>query len=145
MYELDLLCFEAPFRFDLETMRYYATRPRSICLIAEKDRVLAGFLIVNLTIRRKASSGYITTLDVHPNFRRQGLARQLMQSAAIAAIQAGVTTLRLHVSAENEPAIRFYQSLGYSRILLIENFYAGGLPAWLYLKNLIPTASNRVS
>ena len=145
MYELDLLCFEAPFRFDLETMRYYATRPGSICLIAEKDRVLAGFLIVNLTIRRKASSGYITTLDIHPDFRRQGLSRQLMNAAEASAIQAGITSLSLHVSTENQPAICFYESFGYSRILLVENFYAEDLHAWLYLKNLIPSAANRVS
>jgi [ribosomal protein S18]-alanine N-acetyltransferase len=151
MYQLDLLCFEAPFRFNLESMHYFATRPRSICLIAESAAAngtvaaIAGFVIVNLTLRPRVSSGYVTTLDVHPDFRRRGLARQLMETVETSAIHADVTSLRLHVSAENEPAISFYESIGFTRQLLAENFYAEGLHAWLYMKNLIPHPANRVS
>ncbi len=136
MYQLDLLCFELPFRFDLESMHYFATRPKSICLIAESEATLAGFIVVNLTHRRKTTSGYITTLDVHPTLRRQGLAHQLMDAAEASSIQAGVTYLRLHVSAENSSAIHFYESIGFTRQLLAENFYADGLHAWLYIKPL---------
>ncbi len=77
MFELDLLCFDEPFRFDLKTMRRCASAPRAIVLVGEVDRSLAGFVIVHL--RRHTAD--VVTLDVHPDCRRQGLAGALMEAA----------------------------------------------------------------
>jgi ribosomal-protein-alanine N-acetyltransferase len=133
MYRLDLLCFTAPYRFDLRTMRRFASAPNSIVIVAEEKPTLAGFVILNPTHRHAA---YVTTLDVHPAHRRHGLARRLMESAEAAALTAALTTLRLHVSTENTAAIAFYEAIGFTRHSLMENFYAPSLHAWLYSKLL---------
>jgi len=136
MHELDLLCFEKPFRFDFRSMRKYATHPEAIVLIAEVDAEVRGFVIVNPTRRKALHSAYITTLDVHPDFRRQGMARALMLEAERCAAASGAATMQLHVYTGNESAIAFYESTGYEKLLLTEDFYNTGLHAFAYLKPL---------
>lgn len=136
MHELDLLCFDKPFRFDFRSMRKYATHPDAIVLIAEIEAEIRGFIIVNPTRRKALHSAYITTIDVHPDFRRQGMARALLTEAERRAAAAGAVTTQLHVYTGNESAIAFYESCGYEQLLLTEDFYNVGLHAFAYLKSL---------
>lgn len=136
MHELDLLCFEKPFRFDIKSMRKYATHPEAIVVIAESKGELLGFIVVNPTRRRAMHSAYITTLDVHPDLRRLGIARALVAEAERFAVAAGAVTMQLHVSTGNTSAVSFYESAGYEQLLLTEDFYNTGLHAFSYLKSL---------
>ena len=136
MYELDLLCFDKPFRFDFRSMRKYATHPEAIVLVAEVDGQLRGFIVVNPKRPRALQSAYVTTLDVHPDFRRQGIARALIADAERRAAETGAATIQLHVVTGNTDAIGFYESAGYEQLLLTEDFYAVGLNAWTYFKSL---------
>ena len=133
MYALDLLCFEPPFRFDLRTMRRYASAPGAIVCIAEQGTALAGFVIVNVV---RGAMAYVTTLDVHPGLRRDGLGRTLMAAVEAAAVQANLREMRLHVSLENEAAIRFYQSIGFERHSPARDFYGEDRHGWIYRKAL---------
>ena len=136
MHELDLLCFDKPFRFDMKSMQKYATHPEAIVVIAESDGELRGFIVVNPTKRRAMRAAYITTLDVHPAFRRGGIARALVAEAEQRAASAGAATMQLHVYTGNLSAIGFYESAGYEQLLLTEDFYNAGLHAFAYLKPL---------
>ena len=139
MYELDLLCFEKPFRFDFRSMRKYATHPDAIVLIAEVEGEFLGFIVVNPSRRKALNSAYVTTLDVHPDFRRQGIARMLIAEAERCATDAGAVTMQLHVFTGNAEAIRFYESLGYEQLLRTDDFYNTGLHALAYMKPLDPS------
>ena len=136
MHELDLMCFDKQFRFDLKSMTKYATHPEAIVIIAESGIELRGFIIVNPTRRRAMHAAYVTTLDVHPDFRRLGMARALLAAAEQSAASAGATTMQLHVFTGNSAAISFYESAGYEQLLLTEDFYSTGLDAFAYLKTL---------
>jgi ribosomal-protein-alanine N-acetyltransferase len=136
MHELDLLCFDKPFRFDMKSMRKYATHPEAIVVIAESEAELRGFIVVNPTRRRALHSAYITTLDVHPDFRRAGIARALATEAERLAAAAGAVTIQLHVYTGNTSAVSFYEAAGYEQLLLTEDFYNTGLHAFAYLKSL---------
>jgi ribosomal-protein-alanine N-acetyltransferase len=136
LYALDLLCFDEPFRFDIRSMRRYATSPGAIVLVGEIANEIAGFIIVNPTRRRSLHAAYITTLDVHPDHRRQGIAHQLLAEAEHRAAVSGATSMQLHVHTCNVAAIRFYESAGYQQAMLTPDFYAAGLDAWTYLKPL---------
>ncbi len=140
MYRLDRLCFEPPFRFDLRAMRRYASAAEAIVPIAEAGDELAGFAIVNVQRREAISSGYVTTLDVHPDHRRRGLAHQLMRHAEVIAVAEEITYLRLHVFAGNYAAIAFYEKEGFTLPIPepVKDFYGDGLDALVYVKNLIP-------
>ena len=136
MYALDLECFAPPFRFTLHAMRRFAEEPQAIVLLAESSAVgrppqLAAFAIAHMEGR----TAYIVTLDVAPPFRRRGLARTLMSEVESRALTAGANEIALHVFTGNAAAISLYESLGYNRVRMAENFYARNIHALIYRKD----------
>ena len=106
MYALDLICFEPVFRFSRGAMRGFAEAPGAV------------------------------TVDVAPEWRRRGLARQLMAEVETKLHSAGAEKMELHVFTGNAEAIRFYQSIGYAPLGETKDFYAQSLHALLYRKRL---------
>ena len=84
------------------------------------------------------------TLDVAPEYRRHGLARQMMQRIEHQAAEAGCEGLALHVSVDNEGAIAFYEREGYERSHMVKSFYGLGRHAYVYRKALRTAAQNGV-
>ena len=130
MFRLDESCFEEPFRFTHTAMRRFAESRKARVVIAETDGALAGFAILHLEGR----VGYVVTLDVAEEFRRRGLARQLMQAMEQQAADADCVVVGLHVFVGNAAAIRFYGRAGYVRVGDVPGFYGEGLDAWVYRK-----------
>jgi ribosomal-protein-alanine N-acetyltransferase len=130
MHALDLACFAEPFRFDLRTMRRFATARGSIVRVAEGDGgELAGFVIVE---RMSRATAYVVTLDVAEGFRRKGLARRLLAEAIKSAAIGGARWVGLHVHAENDGAIGFYEAAGFEFVERVPAFYACGLDGLVY-------------
>jgi ribosomal-protein-alanine N-acetyltransferase len=137
MYALDLICFEPVFQFSRGAMRGFAEAPGAVTVLAEADGSgaqveLAGFCIAQLEHR----TGYVVTLDVAPEWRRRGLARQLMAEVESRLQSAGAVQMELHVFTGNAEAIRFYEAIGYTQAGVVQDFYAQGLNALLYRKPL---------
>ena len=141
MFLLDEACFDEAFRFDLESMREFVAEPGAITVIAESiDGGLAGFAITHVELRLSVKRGYVVTLDVAAESRRMGVAARLMEETERRAASAGAMQVELHVFAENEGAIRFYEGRGYRRVGARPGFYGSGLDAWVYRKMLEPNA-----
>lgn len=83
-------------------------RPAATAQVAVEGR-LAGFFDV----------------AVHPDFRRQGLARRILAASAAWAQQHGADTAWLQVSAGNTPAITLYQMLGLREMYRYRYFLPG--------------------
>lgn len=58
--------------------------------------------------------GHITQVCVHPAYRRMGLARMLLQMAAVQFQRQGMTDLTLTVTEANTKAVELYKSEGYT-------------------------------
>jgi ribosomal-protein-alanine N-acetyltransferase len=138
MFRLDIACFAPEFRFDREAMRAFAEEPSAITLVAEQmDGELVGFAIIHIERSLAARWGYVVTLDVAEEWRRQGLAGKLMREVEVRTVAAGARWMELHVFTENAAAINFYEHLGYERIAVRRRFYgAKGLDAFVYRKQL---------
>ena len=81
--------------------------PRDFLLARVAERPSGGAFV--------AADGAISmvhTVEVLPAFRRQGVARVLMQAAARFAVSNGADWLLLAVLASNAPAIALYEALG---------------------------------
>ncbi|NYF80946.1 GNAT family N-acetyltransferase [Granulicella arctica] len=134
---LDEVCFAPEFLFDRPSMRRFAETRNAVTVLAEVDEgSLAGFVIAHLERMVSGVRGYVITLDVAPEHRRAGLAGRLMQAAEDRVSAAGARSMDLHVFAENEAAIRFYEGRGYTRSGVRRGFYGLGLDGYLYRKLL---------
>src|SRR5438067_143271 len=122
MHALDVVCFEAPFRFSQREMRRLAEERRSVTVLAEAEGELAGFCIAH----RENKWAYVVTLDVAPEWRRRGLAARLMSDVEEEVRATGAMGMALHVYNGNSGAIRFYERMGYSRVGIAEGFYGRG-------------------
>jgi ribosomal protein S18 acetylase RimI-like enzyme len=77
------------------------------------DRASRELVAVVLGSRVSPESGHITQLCVHPAFRRQGMARLLLLSAAAQFVRQGVSEISLTVTEANREAIELYTAEGY--------------------------------
>jgi len=59
----------------------------------------------------------ILAIAVNPKFQRQGVGKYLMDAAEARAIEDGYTKMHLSVHPSNKSAIRFYENLGWQKML----------------------------
>jgi ribosomal-protein-alanine N-acetyltransferase len=57
---------------------------------------------------------HVTTFGVHPDWRRQGIGRQLLLNLAELAIAIGARRMTLEVRVSNEAAQALYQAFGFA-------------------------------
>jgi [ribosomal protein S18]-alanine N-acetyltransferase len=139
MHALDVVCFEKPFRFSRGAMRRFAQARNARVTIAEDEGELVGFVILHVEGTERGRVGYIVTLDVSPERRRQGVAGRLIQEAERQAQHEGCAALVLHVFTGNESAICFYASHGFVRSHREEEFYGRAMDAWVFHKQVVAT------
>ena len=66
---------------------------------------------------------HVTNLAVHPEWRRRGMARQLLRAALIDGVARGVTLAFLEVRPSNTRALALYESLGFQVIGRRNGYY----------------------
>jgi ribosomal-protein-alanine N-acetyltransferase len=136
MVELDEECFAPPFRFSRRAMQRFAEAGNAWVSVAEDDGRLAGFCIVHRESAGVAEMGYVVTIDVAKPFRGRGVGERML-SYGEAWVQSWLGAgVMLHVFAENEGAIRFYERMGYRCVGMQRGFYGPGLDAGMYWKDL---------
>lgn len=59
---------------------------------------------------------YLDTLVTHPDFRRQGVGREMIEAACDLAKEANYRIIALNCEIENEAAYRLYKKMGFERI-----------------------------
>ena len=70
-----------------------------------------------------ADEGEITNVAVHPEWRKQGIADQIIDAVIEGAKQRGLGQIFLEVRASNEPAKRLYEKHGFQPQGVRKNFY----------------------
>ena len=103
------LCFNES-AWSLEALRSQLNKPDSVCTIALADDRIAGFL----AFEKILDEGSITELAVHPDYRRRGIAKMLIEQAEKSA--ADLSSTFLEVRESNTPAIMLYKSVGFEEI-----------------------------
>lgn len=92
----------------------FGERPYAETLIAELDGAPAGFALFfhNYSTFLGKPGIYLEDLFVRPSARRHGVGKALLQRVAQLALQRNCGRFEWSVLDWNEPALRFYQSLG---------------------------------
>ena len=121
MFNLDKICFAAPFNFRRQTFKHLLVQPDTITLVAvNEDGGIAGFIIVE---PMPPDASCISTIDVDPRERRKGLGKVLLERAMNETVQKKLFKSYLQVYVENRGAIEFYRNLGYKVVKLLPSFY----------------------
>jgi ribosomal-protein-alanine N-acetyltransferase len=99
--------------------------PGTIRLKAQVGDSIVGFICVEQNWFEKNAS--ITTVGVDPGYRRQGVARAMMNS-----VEEQITRkiIRLSVRVSNLGAIHLYEELGYFKRKTRQRYYADGEDAF---------------
>ncbi len=97
------------------------TFPDVVRLKAVVNERMVGFVAGDL--RRTEGLGWIATIGVLPEYRRQGIARALLLECEH---QMNTSRFRLCVRMENIEAIQLYESEGYERTDTWKKYYNDG-------------------
>lgn len=71
----------------------------------------------------EGNSAHILSLAVHPSFRRQGIAKQMIEDLLDIVAEQGLTTAYLDVRTSNLAARRLYEQFGFARTRVERGFY----------------------
>ncbi|MCW4002555.1 MAG: GNAT family N-acetyltransferase [Candidatus Bathyarchaeota archaeon] len=114
-------CFEGPRAYAKRRLAYLALEANSTCLVMTEEGDILGFIIV--LYRKGSCIANIETIDVDPQFQKQGIGMSLLVAAEADMKKRGMKISQLEVSERNEAAIKLYQKAGYTAKERLINYY----------------------
>ncbi len=126
--DLEKLCFSSP--WSENSIRSELTNPLSLWLVAVEADLLVGY-VGSQTVIDEAD---MMNVAVNPNYRRMGIARDLVQALVQALAAKQVNSLTLEVRASNEAAKALYEQLGFLQVGRRPNYYRNPREDALILK-----------
>lgn len=140
VYRIDQACFPRGIAYGRPEMKLYLRSKGSLCLIAEVDGEVAGFIITE----QSAEHAHIITLDVLEAYRRRNIGSRLLHAAEQAATEQGAPRMVLETATTNKPAIALWKKHGYRECAILENYYGRGQNAYEMQKRLEPKSRVKV-
>lgn len=112
-------------------------RSPEVCVVVASDgEEVAGFAVMEFGDTR----AHLVLMCVQPGLRRRGVGRGLIDWLLASAEVAGIESVHLELRADNEVALAFYRSLGFSETLQLPGYYGGRIAARRMLRLLRPIA-----
>lgn len=93
-----------------EGIAKYLARNPDTCFVAEEQGKIIGAILTGHDGRR----GYISHTAVSPDYRRQGVGRQLVETALNALKAQGINKVNLVAFAHNEQGNAFWEKMGFT-------------------------------
>ena len=93
-----------------EGIEKFLQRNPETCFVAEKDDRIVGSIMVGNDGRR----GHIYHTAVNPQYRKQGIAKNLVETAMSALQKIGINKVALFVFDRNEIGNDFWEKMGFS-------------------------------
>lgn len=115
--ELETVCFSDP--WSEKSVASELINPLSLWLVAMDGETVAGY-IGSQAVEGEAD---VMNIAVHPDYRRQGIARELVNRLVTALAERKNYSLALEVRQSNAPAIALYESLGFRQVGMRPNYY----------------------
>ena len=96
-------------------------------LIPSKESGVIGYV----GFRFRPTEAHVSTIAVHPNWRRKGLGELLLLTAMEKALEQGASAVSLEVRPSNRVAQRLYRKYGLRFLGVHPGYYRDGEDAWL--------------
>lgn len=135
---LEQACYPPHQAYSRSEYAYALRRAKAVNIADEEDGAIVGF--VGAFHHRSWRLGHIYTVNVHPGQRGKGLGKRLMAACEERLAALGMQGVVLEVNVDNASAMRLYESCGYRRAALLQNYYTqyANNDAWRYVKPLTP-------
>jgi [ribosomal protein S18]-alanine N-acetyltransferase len=118
-------------------MEVYKSCPEAF-IVAEKERKVAGYIMCRLEFGfsdvrrfRMVRKGHVVSVAVMPDFRRQGIGKELVLAAMKALELHGAEECFLEVRTANEDAVRLYKNMGFDTSRVAAHYYHDGADAYV--------------
>ena len=115
--ELEKMCFSDP--WSENSIASELDNRLSDWLVAVESEQVVGYVGAQTVI----DGTDMMNIAVHPDHRRNGIARMLIDALCARLRQRGSRMLMLEVRASNDPAIALYEKLGFRQVGLRKNYY----------------------
>ena len=115
--QLEKLCFSSP--WSENSVASELNNPLAFWLVAMEGDTLAGY-VGSQSVMGEAD---MMNVAVHPDFRRRGIARHLVEALVAGLKERDCHSLTLEVRASNAPAIALYEALGFLEVGRRRNYY----------------------
>lgn len=125
-------------RLSPRNFNWMVRRANASLIVAEQQGHLAGYAL--LLFHRGTSLARLYSIAVSPAWRGHGLGQQLLEQAQASALERNCAWLRLEVRADNPAAISLYESNGYQRFAVVENYYEDHSQALRFEKRILRSA-----
>lgn len=108
VHEIERLSFQTPWPAYAFEQELHGNRLARYIVARAGDRVV-GFAGVWLMV----DEAHVTTFGVHPDWRRQGIGRQLLLNLAELSVTIGARRMTLEVRVSNQAAQALYRQFGF--------------------------------
>jgi ribosomal-protein-alanine N-acetyltransferase len=115
--KLEAACFAAP--WSENSVASELKNPLSLWLVAVEGDTVVGY-VGSQTVMGETD---MMNVAVHPNCRRRGIAKGLLEALIRTLKKLGSRSLTLEVRASNEPAITLYTEFGFLEAGRRRNYY----------------------
>lgn len=115
--DIERACFSSP--WSLDSLVEELSNPLAVFRTAELDGKIVGYAGMHHII----DEGYITNIAVLPDYRRQGIARALMESIFEYAEENELKMVTLEVRESNAAAQAMYESMEFEKTGMRKRFY----------------------
>jgi len=116
-------------------------------LVAESENLsIVGYIMCRLELGfsefkklKLVKKGHIVSIAILPEFRRKGIAMELINKVLKFLNEKKIDECFLEVRTTNEPAINLYKKLGFSIVRTIPGYYLDGTDAYIMAMELHKT------
>jgi ribosomal-protein-alanine N-acetyltransferase len=115
--EIENVSFPTPWHEKIFEMEL--KKPRTLQLVCKKDSKVVGYLVSWMLY----DEIHILNVAVHPDFRRSGIAKQLIDYTINHFAGKGAITVILEVRTSNKAALNLYEKLGFKTLRARKNYY----------------------
>lgn len=114
---IEQVCFDFP--WDEEDLSCYLRTRNCICMVAEINDTIIGYMVYELYRRRLV----LLNLAVIPNFERCGIGAILVNKLIGKLTLDGRSKIAVNVPETNVDAAFFFKSFGFRAVALLRNYY----------------------
>lgn len=127
---LDRMCFAHGIAYTGAEFLSFLSLENNLGVLFEQQEQVIAFMLTAWSY----DTAEVITIDVHPAFRRKGFGTRMLHYVETELRKHRIGTEYLHVSVDNEPALRFYKKEGFEIIDSIKNYYRDTGHAYLMAK-----------